>query len=94
MHRTVYRMNITRAEFERLLPGALGGVAHAVDGDVFSGRDGALEWSIRLGSEEVSRIGLVRLALREVTIELRGCDDAGAKAFMHRFDLYFRKGGG
>lgn len=94
MHRTVYRMNITRAEFERLLPGALGGAPFAVDGDTYSGRDGERAWSIHLGTEEVTRIGLIRLALREVAIELEGDDDAGAKAFMHRFDLYFRKGGG
>lgn len=94
MRRTVYRMNITRAEFGRLLPGALGGSAFAIDGDTYSGRDGERAWSIRLGAEEVSRIGLIRLALREVAIELDGYDDAEAKAFVARFDLYFRKGGG
>ena len=94
MHRTVYRMNITRAEFERLLLGALGGSDFAVDGDTFSGGDDLRNWRIRVGPEEVNRIGMVRLALREVAIELAGYDDAGAKAFMARFDLYFRKGGG
>ncbi|MBL8386464.1 MAG: hypothetical protein JNM90_25490 [Burkholderiales bacterium] len=92
--RVRYRMNITQAEFERLLPAA---VAHVpierVDGG-YAGAAGAGRWRITLGPQVEERIGLVRLPLREVEIAVDGVTEEAAAAFRRRFDLYFQKGGG
>jgi hypothetical protein len=94
LKRIRYEMNITRSEFERLLPAAVAHAAFAVEGGDYVSMAGPPRWRVRLGPERIRRIALIRLPLRDVEIELEGFDDAGAEAFRKRFDLYFQKGGG
>ena len=87
-------MNITQAEFERLLPAAVNHVAiHAADGE-YAGLSSGGRWRIRLGPVRERVIGLIRLPLREVEIHVEAMGEADAEAFRRRFDLYFQKGGG
>ena len=87
-------MNISRADFERLLPAAVGYVPIARDGDTYAGGGAAGRWRVRFGAGEILAIASLRIELHEVVIELTGFDVAGEVAFLHRFDLYFQKGGG
>jgi hypothetical protein len=87
-------MNITRAEFERLLPAAVGHAPVTREGDTYSGGGDAGRWCIRFGAAEPLAIGHLRIVLHEVAIELAGFDPDSEAAFLRRFDLYFQKGGG
>ncbi len=94
MTRVAYEMNITQAEFERLLPAAVSHQAYAVSAGEYCGTVAAGTWRIRLGPERQHTIGLIRLPLRQVEIVLEGFAEEEARAFHRRFDLYFQKGGG
>ena len=87
-------MNITQAEFERLLPAAVNHVRIDAANGEYAGPAGAGRWRICLGPVRERRIGLIRLPLRDVEIHVTGLDDTEAAAFRRRFDLYFQKGGG
>jgi hypothetical protein len=93
-----YEMNITRAEFERLLPAAVGfaGIESTIGdaGGEYSGCAESGRWRIRLGPARERCLGLIRIPLRDVEILVDGLTEAQAHAFRRRFDLYFQKGGG
>ena len=87
-------MSITRADFLRLLPAAVGHQAFSVEGERIEHRDGCRSWSIRLTALPDLRICLVRLERHQVLLSLEGYGEEEAAAFMRRFELYFRRGGG
>lgn len=89
-----FEMTTTRTDFLRLLPAAVGHVAFAAEGDAFVHRDGAREWRIGLQPLPDLRIGLIRLQRYRVDFSFAGWSEAAIDAFMARFELHFRRGGG
>jgi len=87
-------MTTTRADFLRLLPAAVNHVAFSEEGEVFVYRDGARGWRIGFVSLPPLHIGMVRLDRRQVDFDFTGYSAAEIDAFMARFEMYFRRGGG
>ncbi len=87
-------MTTTRADFLRLLPAAVNHVAFSEEGDAFVHCDGVRGWRIGLQPLPQLRIGVVRLDRHRVDFEFTGYSTAEIDAFMARFELYFRRGGG
>jgi hypothetical protein len=87
-------MSISRREFEQLLPAAVGNVPFRVVGDVFASESAEPGWRIELEAMPDLRIALLALPRHRVRIHLPGCDADQAAAFLKRFELYFRRGGG
>jgi len=85
-------MTLSREEFLRLLPGAVG--AFTEDGDGFRGADGLRSWRIRLIPLPDFRAGRVVLPRHRIEIRLEGYSEAEAAAFMARFHRGFQRGGG
>jgi len=89
-----YEMGITRAEFLRLLPEAVGHAAWRIEGDDIAG-DGTLpSWRIRLDERPGRRFGPVALPVLGITLALEGASDADCAAFVKRFLLGFQRAGG
>lgn len=87
-------MSISHAEFFRTVRPLLEGETHEVHaGGVTILRDGS-RIEIRLGPEGARRLGHFHLPRTEVEIEFRGCTPEQAEAFLSRFDMRFRRGGG
>lgn len=87
-------MTITREEFLRLLPAAVGGVPFASFGSVFGHEDGRCGWRITLTPLPDLTHGLIRLERQRVVFDFRGYPADEIAAFFRRFDLYFARGGG
>ncbi len=88
-------MSLSREEFLRLLPAAVGqaAVQEGTDGH-FSGRDGERRWVLRLVPLAARRLGSVVLPCHRVEIRLDSYSDNEAKAFLARFHRGFQRGGG
>ena len=91
MHRNL-EMSITREEFFRLLPAAVG--PFEVDENAIRGRGTASGWLIRLTPLADHRAGSVVVPRHLVEIVLEGWGEAEADAFMARFHRAFMRGGG
>ena len=87
-------MTLTRADFLRLLPGAVGRGPVQEAGDSFSGGEGSRSWTLRLVPLEDRRLGSVSLPRHRVELHLEGHTEAEAQAFLTRFLLGFQRGGG
>ncbi|OIR07213.1 hypothetical protein GALL_108020 [mine drainage metagenome] len=87
-------MSITRADFLRLLPAAVNHAPFSVAGERIAHHGAGRSWNIRLTALPDLRIGLVRLERHRVLLSLDGYGEEEAAAFMRRFELYFRRGGG
>ena len=87
----VKEMALTRAEFVRLLPGAIGDAPCRADGDAVHVGDAV---SITLEPLPPRRLGLFEIPVMRVTLRFHGGDADAAHAFVQRFDRAFQKGGG
>ncbi len=87
-------MTATRADFLRLLPAAVNHVAFREEGEAFVYREGARGWRIGFEPLPQLRIGLLWLDRHQVDFDFTGYSAAEVEAFMARFELYFRRGGG
>ncbi|MFH1605386.1 MAG: hypothetical protein ABIH03_15940 [Pseudomonadota bacterium] len=87
-------MTTTRADFLRLLPAAVNHVAFSEEGEAFVYREGARGWRIGLQRLPQLRIGLLQLDRHQVDFVFTGYSEAEIDAFMARFEMYFRRGGG
>ena len=87
-------MTLSREEFLRLLPGAVGLAAATEDGGGFRGWDGARRWTIRLIPLVDLRLGSVNLPRHRIEIQLEGFSKGEVAAFMARFHRGFQRGGG
>ncbi|HSP91262.1 MAG TPA: hypothetical protein VLN08_10155 [Vicinamibacterales bacterium] len=85
-------MSITREEFFRLLPAAVG--PFEVDGSTIRGHERPCGWLIRLTPLADHRAGSVVVPRHLVEIVLEGWGEAEADAFMARFHRAFLRGGG
>jgi hypothetical protein len=90
-HRSL-EMSLTREEFFRLLPAAVG--PFEVDGDTVQWSDGDRRWTIRLVPLAESRLGRVVVPRHRVEIALESHSEAEGQAFMDRFHRGFLRGGG
>ena len=91
VHRTL-EMSITREEFLRLLPAAVG--PFEVNGNTIMGRGTACGWLIRLTPLPGRRVGSLAVPRHRVDLVLEGCAGSEAEAFMERFHRAFLRGGG
>ncbi|WP_257309659.1 hypothetical protein [Geothrix fuzhouensis] len=87
-------MTLSREEFLRLLPGAVGLAEATGDGGGFRGRDGSGRWTIRLSPLADLRLGSVVLPRHRIDIQLEGYSKGEVEAFMARFHRGFQRGGG
>lgn len=87
-------MTISRESFLRLLPAALAHVPFAVDGADIRPLDGTQGWRIALSALPDLRLGAIALPRQHVEIWFGGYDAERARAFLERFELYYRRGGG
>jgi len=91
--RRAYDMGITRAEFLRLLPAAVGGAAFRVEGDdVLSA--GPPPWRIRLEARPGRGFGPVMIPVLAVALAVEAATPAEAEVFVERFLLGFQRAGG
>ena len=88
-----YEMGISRAEFLRLLPAAVGHAPFRVEGDEIHG-DGAPSWRIKLREMPKRQIALVALPVLDVELVIDAPSGANAQAFVDRFLLGFQRAGG
>lgn len=89
-----FEMTVTRAEFLRLLPAAVGGSTFVEELDAFLHRDPNRFWRIGFLPLPELRIGLIRLVRHRVEFQFEGYAVDEIEAFMARFELYTRRGGG
>ena len=88
-----YEMGITRADFLRLLPAAVGHAPFRFEGDEIHGA-GAPSWRIRLREMPQRRIALIALPVLDVELVIDAPSGTEAKAFVDRFLLGFQRAGG
>lgn len=88
-----YEMSITRADFLRLLPAAVGHAPFRIEGDEIHG-DGAVSWRIKLRQLPQRRIALVALPVLDVELVIGASSATEAQAFVDRFLLGFQRAGG
>ena len=87
-------MSLSRDEFLRCLPDAIGHADYVVEGDIIEGHDGQRNWRIELAPLPELRIGLLALPRQRVKIAVWNCSAGVAEAFVGRLALYLRRGGG
>ena len=88
-----YEMGITRADFLRLLPAAVGHAPFRIERDEIQG-DGTPSWRIALREMPKRRIALVELPVLDVELVIDAPSGTEAKAFIDRFLLGFQRAGG
>ena len=87
-------MSLSRNEFLRLLPGAVGGAAIEEMDGVLRGSDDQGRWTIRFQSLEDLCLGRVVLPRHRIDLCLEGYSDEAERAFLVRFHRGFQRGGG
>ena len=90
----IRRMSISRREFFRTLPDALGVDAPVATGDRVAVDKAGCRLEVRFCEEAPLRIASLTLPTAEVELRFEGCGEAEVTAALERFDLYFRRGGG
>ena len=89
-----FETSLSRTEFLRLLPAAVGGAAYVNDGSVFRCQQLARAWQITLEPLPEMKLGLVRLDRQRLSFLFENYTDPEIAEFMRRFEMYFRRGGG
>jgi len=89
-----FEMTITRADFRRLLPAAVGHVAFAEEDGAYTYSEDARSWRIGVAPLPLLRLGLIRLERHQIDFAFSGYSAPEIEDFMARFELYFRRGGG
>ncbi len=87
-------MSISREEFLRLLPAAVGLSPFAEADGTFTGKDGPRCWTVRILPLADHRLGSVVLPCHRVEIHLDGYSNEAAEWFLARFHRGFQRGGG
>jgi hypothetical protein len=89
-----FEMTITRADFRRLLPAAVDHVAFIEEDRAFSYAEAGRGWRIGFAPLPLLRLGLIRLERHQIDFSFTGFSAGEIDAFMARFEMYFRRGGG
>lgn len=87
-------MTISREEFLRCLPAAVGHVAFEVAGADIVHREQMRDWRISVVALPDLVLGMITLPRQHVQVHLTGYDAAATREFLDRFELYFRRAGG
>ncbi|HED14302.1 MAG TPA: hypothetical protein ENI62_11735 [Gammaproteobacteria bacterium] len=88
-------LGMTREEFQRLIPKVVGEGTAAATGLCWQLQDGNKLLVIQLGSQGERRLsGLLSLPTLETTFTFADYSESEYAAFMERFWLVFRRGGG
>ncbi len=90
-------MTTTLADFRRLLPAAVGHAHFVEENGAFVHRDGGQGgrgWRIAVKPLPQLQAGLMRLERQRFDFQFSGYSDDEIEAFMARFEMYFRRGGG
>ncbi|NIW04322.1 MAG: hypothetical protein GWN34_20085 [Gammaproteobacteria bacterium] len=87
-------MGLTYAEFFRSLPAAIARHPFRRDGARVVIDYGERSVVIELGAQRTRKIALLELPCVDVTFTFKAFSAQQRDAFMVRFDLYFRRGGG
>lgn len=87
-------MALTHAEFLRSLPNASSGMTLQVENEIVRLSDPQRQLRIELGPEQRHRLGSLILPRTRVRLIFKGFSDTARRAFLERFDLAFRRGGG
>jgi hypothetical protein len=87
-------MSLTREDFRRTLPAAVGALPHRWEGDrVTIAADGG-QIVITLTDQPARALGSLRLPVLAVEFRFEGFTPDTVAAFMTRFDRHFQRGGG
>lgn len=89
-----FEMTLTRAEFLRLLPFAVGPLDLHDQAECIDGRTDDVQWSLRLVERPERRIAGLTLPMLDVTLECAAVDGERIKRFVDRFLLAYRRAGG
>jgi hypothetical protein len=92
--RLVRRMSISRREFLRTLPEALGTAGFVACGDRFTVCAPGRTVEICFHEEAPLRVGSLTLPFARIELRFEGYGEAETAAAVKRFDLYFQRGGG
>lgn len=87
-------MSITREDFLRLLPGAVGLATIEEAGGVFTHAEGPRRWTIHLVPMADWCAGSVVLVRHRVELRFEGYSEEAVAAFLARFHRGFQRGGG
>ena len=87
-------MTIARDEFLRSLPAAVDHAEFRIDKNEIRPLDADRKWRIVINALADLSIGMIRLPRHHVEIFLTDCGVEETRAFLARFELYFRRGGG
>lgn len=87
-------MSITRSDFLRLLPAALGGMEFTNTAHGIAAVDGPRRIGIELSSQGVRQLASLSLPTLAVTLEMEGATEGEWQVFLRRFDSVFHRGGG
>ena len=87
-------MSISREEFLRLLPVAMGRSPITEEAGVFIGSDGSRRWLVGFRPIADHRLGSVILPRHRIEITFEGYSDQAVIAFLARFHRGFQRGGG
>lgn len=87
-------MTISRAEFLRLLPAAVGLEAFTEDGAAFVHRSQGRQWRVTLAPLPPIRLGPVAMERLRVDLAFEGYPPGEAEAFVQRFLGHYQRGGG
>ena len=89
-----YEMSLTRADFLRLLPAAVGHAPWRLDGAQVVAQGDGPAWRMRLEERPGRPFGPVSLPVLDVTLDLEGIPAGERAAFLERFLLGFQRAGG
>jgi len=89
-----FEMGITRVEFLRLLPFAMGRIELHSEREPIEGHTDGVVWSLRAAERADRRIAALTLPILDVTLTCTAADDESIEAFVERFLLAYQRAGG
>ncbi len=89
-----FEMALTRAEFLRLLPVAVGQLQLRVEGECIAGRTHDVEWTIRVIERPERRIASLTLPTLEVMLDCAAADRHDVQRFFEQFMRAYQRAGG
>ena len=89
-----FEMALTRAEFLRLLPLAVGQVQLRVGAECIEGCTDDVQWTIRIVERPERRIAALALPVLDVTLDCAAVEPDGVKRFVERFLAAYQRAGG
>lgn len=89
-----WEMALTRGDFLRLLPAAVGQAPFRVQGDEIASDGGPPAWRIRLEERPARAFGPVAIPVLAVTLFIEDARGDEAQSFVARFLLGYQRAGG